>query len=119
MASLTTDYRLLTTNIMATETAKQERPPLRTLRGVVESAKAGKTIKVKLEYQQKHAKYGKYLLRRSFLHVHDEKNEAQAGDVVEIAECRPISKIKHHRLLRVVERQGAPVKAEEPSDLEV
>ena len=116
---LTTDYWLLTTNKMATETKKQDRSQLRTLRGVVESAKANKTIKVKLEYQQKHQKYGKYLLRRSFLHVHDEKSEAQAGDLVEFAECRPMSKTKHHRLLRVVERQGAPVKAEEPSDLKV
>jgi small subunit ribosomal protein S17 len=43
------------------------------------------------------------------LHAHDEKDEAKEGDTVEITECRPLSKTKHHRLLRIV--QKAPERA--------
>jgi small subunit ribosomal protein S17 len=39
------------------------------------------------------------------LHAHDEKNEASEGDTVEIAECRPLRKTKHHRLLRIVQKR--------------
>lgn len=90
-------------------TATAERADLRTIRGVVASDKGNKTIKVVVEYQTRHPKYGKYLKRRTVLHAHDETNNAKEGDTVEIAECRPLSKTKHHRLLRVVER--APEKA--------
>src|SRR5437762_13161048 len=92
-------------------TPQPDRPRalLRTIRGVVASDKGHKTIKVVVEYQMRHAKYGKYLKRRTVLHAHDEKNEAHEGDTVEIAECRPLSKTKHHRLLRIV--QKAPEKA--------
>lgn len=100
-----------------TEQTKQERPLLRTIRGVVASDKADKTIKVLVEYQTRHPKYGKYLKRRTVLHAHDEKNEAREGDTVEIAECRPLSKTKHHRLMRVVER--APERAVQVSAEEV
>jgi len=100
-----------------TEETKVDRPLLRTIQGVVASDKGDKTIKVVVEYQQKHPKYGKYLKRRSSLHAHDEKNEAKEGDTVEIAECRPLSKTKHHRLLRVVQR--APEKAVQVSAEEV
>ena len=86
-----------------------KRPLLRTIQGVVASDKGNKTIKVVVEYQAMHSKYGKYLKRRTTLHAHDEKNAAKEGDTVEIAECRPLSKTKHHRLLRIV--QKAPEKA--------
>jgi len=101
----------------ATAETKVERPLLRTIQGVVASDKGNKTIKVVVEYQQKHPKYGKYLKRRTVLHAHDEKNEAKEGDTVEIAECRPLSKTKHHRLLRIVQR--APEKAVQVSAEEV
>ena len=99
---------------MAQETVKTEtpsetketRPLLRTITGVVASDKGDKTIKVVVDYQMRHPKYGKYLKRRTVLHAHDEKNDAKEGDTVEIAECRPLSKTKHHRLLRVVQRGG-------------
>ena len=94
-----------------------ERPLLRTIQGVVASDKGHKTIKVVVNYQTKHPKYGKYLKRRTVLHAHDEKNEAREGDTVEIAECRPLSKTKHHRLLRIV--QKAPEKAVQVSAEEV
>src|SRR4051812_8248409 len=93
------------------------RPLLRTIRGVVASDKGDKTIKVVVAYQTRHAKYGKYLKRRTVLHAHDETNDAKEGDTVEIAECRPISRTKHHRLLRVVER--APERAIQVSAEEV
>jgi len=96
---------------------KSERPLLRKITGVVASDKAHKTIKVVVAYQTRHPKYGKFLKRRTVLHAHDEKNEAHEGDTVEIAECRPLSKTKHHRLLRIVER--APEKAVQISAEEV
>src|SRR6059058_981077 len=92
------------------EQTKAERPLLRTIQGVVASDKGNKTIKVVVNYQTKHPKYGKYLKRRTVLHAHD-------GDTVEIAECRPLSKTKHHRLLRIV--QKAPEKAVQVSAEEV
>ena len=101
----------------ATAETTVERPLLRTIQGVVASDKGNKTIKVVVNYQTKHAKYGKYLKRRTVLHAHDEKNEAREGDLVEIAECRPLSKTKHHRLLRIV--QKAPEKAVQISAEEV
>ncbi len=80
------------------------RTQLRTTQGVVAGASADKTIRVAINYQAKHPKYGKYLTRRTVLQCHDENNEARVGDTVEIAECRPLSKTKHHRLVRVVTR---------------
>src|SRR5437762_904009 len=101
----------------ATADKKAERPLLRTIQGVVASDKGDKTIKVVVNYQTKHPKYGKYLKRRTVLHAHDEKNQAKEGDTVEIAECRPLSKTKHHRLLRIVTK--APEKAVQVSAEEV
>ncbi len=100
-----------------TEPKNEARALLRTIEGVVASDKGDKTIKVVVNYQTKHAKYGKYLKRRTVLHAHDEKNEAKEGDRVEIAECRPMSRTKHHRLLRIVER--APERAIQLSAEEV
>ena len=101
-----------------TDENKVERPLLRKIEGTVTSAKTAKTLKVTVTYQVKHPKYGKYLNRRTTLHVHDEKGEAHEGDRVQVAECRPISKTKHHRLLKVLTRGNAAVKAEEPSEIE-
>ena len=99
------------------QTATAQRPLLRTVVGVVASDKGDKTIKVVVNYQTKHPKYGKFLKRRTVLHAHDEKNDAKEGDTVEIAECRPLSKTKHHRLIRIVER--APERAVQVSAEEV
>jgi small subunit ribosomal protein S17 len=71
--------------------------------GIVESAARDKTRKVAIMYSVKHPKYGKYMRKRTVLHVHDEGNVAKKGDRVEIAECRPISKTKSWVLLRVLE----------------
>ncbi len=101
---------------MADETAKDSRKPIRTTTGVVTSAKAAKTLKVEVAFQTKHPKYGKYLKRRTVLHVHDEQGQGGEGDRVEVAECRPMSKTKHHRLVRIVEK--APEKLRSVADEE-
>jgi len=72
--------------------------------GVVETDGRDKTRKVVIDFMAKHPKYGKYVRGRTVLHVHDENNESRKGDKVEIAQCRPISKTKSWRLVRVVER---------------
>jgi small subunit ribosomal protein S17 len=71
--------------------------------GIVESDKRDKTRKVAISFSVKHPKYGKYIRKRTVLHVHDESNASKSGDRVEIAECRPISKTKSWTLLRVLE----------------
>ncbi len=71
--------------------------------GVVVSDKGDKTIKVQYSFSVKHPKYGKYLRRRTNILAHDEKNEAKAGDRVEVAACRRMSKRKSWRLTRVLE----------------
>lgn len=102
---------------MAEQETKTTRSQLRTVVGVVASDKGEKTIKVVVNYQTRHPKYGKFLKRRTVLHAHDEKNDAKEGDTVEIAECRPLSRTKHHRLVRIVER--APERAVQVSAEEV
>ncbi len=74
--------------------------------GVVESDKRAKTRKVVLSYVDKHPKYGKYIQKRTVLHVHDEGNISRNGDIVEIAQCRPISKTKQWKLVRIVEQRS-------------
>ena len=68
------------------------------------SDRGDKTIRVEIEWTYKHPKYGKYLRKTTKFGVHDEKNEAKVGDTVEITECRPISKTKTWRLVKVVEK---------------
>jgi small subunit ribosomal protein S17 len=75
---------------------------LRTLTGVVLKKSTGKTIRVVVGRTVKHPKYNKYLRRKTKLAVHDEHNNAGAGDIVEIAECRPYSKNKRWRLLKIL-----------------
>ena len=77
---------------------------LKTLTGVVASNSGNKSIKVVIDYKVKHPKYGKYVRRRTRLGVHDEHNQSSVGDVVEIAQCRPRSKTKSWRLVRVVQK---------------
>jgi len=77
---------------------------LKTLAGVVISNSGNKSIKVAIDYKLRHPRYGKYVKRRTKLGVHDEHNQAGLGDVVEVAECRPHSKTKSWRLVRIVEK---------------
>ncbi len=72
--------------------------------GVVTSDKMNKCRRVEIPRLVRHRKYGKFLRRRTICHVHDEKNESNAGDTVEIVECRPRSKTKRWELVRVVSK---------------
>jgi small subunit ribosomal protein S17 len=72
--------------------------------GVVTSDTRNKTISVQVDYAVSHPKYGKIVRRSTKLHAHDENNEARVGDKVFITECRPISKQKCWRLLRIHEK---------------
>ncbi|MCL4742991.1 MAG: 30S ribosomal protein S17 [Phycisphaerales bacterium] len=74
--------------------------------GVVETDGRDKTRKVVVRFTARHPKYGKYVQRRTVLHVHDPENESRRGDVVEVTQCRPVSKTKRWRLVRVVERKS-------------
>ncbi|KFN49621.1 30S ribosomal protein S17 [Arenimonas composti] len=77
---------------------------LRTVEGRVVSNKMDKTVTVLVERQVKHALYGKYIKRSTKLHAHDEDNSCNEGDVVRVAECRPLSKTKNWRVVEVVTR---------------
>lgn len=76
----------------------------RTLVGKVVSDKMDKSITVMVERRVKHPVYGKFVRKSTKLHAHDENNECKEGDVVTIAECRPISKTKTWRLVEVIEK---------------
>lgn len=91
-----------------TEAAQPAEPRTRrkTEIGVVTSDKMNKTRRVELERLVPHPKYGKFQKRRTVCHAHDETNETRTGDIVEIMETRPLSKLKRWRILRIV-RPGA------------
>ncbi|MCE2868855.1 MAG: 30S ribosomal protein S17 [Gammaproteobacteria bacterium] len=86
-----------------TEKTKQ----LRTVEGRVVSNKMNKTVTVLVERQVKHALYGKYLRRSTKLHAHDETNACNEGDLVRVAECRPLSKTKNWQVIEVITRAAA------------
>lgn len=74
--------------------------------GMVTSDKMNKSRRVEVERLVPHPKYGKYMNRRTVCHAHDENNESHVGDLVEIMETRPLSKLKRWRIVRIV-RPGA------------
>jgi len=90
----------------AAESTTQAGKVQRTLTGSVTSDAMDKSITVTIERRIKHPVYGKYIRRSSKLHVHDENNECNKGDVVVIEQCRPMSKTKSWRLVEVVEKAG-------------
>jgi small subunit ribosomal protein S17 len=77
---------------------------LRTLVGKVVSDKRAKTVTVLVERRSAHELYGKIVGTSRKYHAHDEKGEYKMGDIVEIAECRPISKTKAWSVTKLVER---------------
>lgn len=79
-----------------------EQATIRTLTGRVVSNKMNKTITVLVERKVKHAMYGKYIKRSTKLHAHDEEQLCKEGDIVEISQCRPLSKTKSWRLHKIV-----------------
>ena len=76
----------------------------RRMQGVVVSDRSSKTITVRVSRRFPHPKYGKMVRRDRKVHAHDEATEAHVGDTVEIVECRPMSRTKRWRLVRVIER---------------
>jgi small subunit ribosomal protein S17 len=86
------------------EQATQQRQTLKGTRiGTVVSDRRDRTRKVVVDFLARNTKYGKYVRKRSVFHVHDANNDAHQGDKVEIAPCRPISKTKSWRLVKVLE----------------
>lgn len=82
----------------------EEKKNKKAIRGVVVSRSGDKSIRVRIDYLKKHPLYGKYIKRSVKLGVHDENNEAGLQDKVEIEECRPMSKTKSWRLVKVLEK---------------
>ena len=75
---------------------------VRMVSGRVVSNKMDKTITVLLERRVKHPVYGKYINKSTKIHAHDEANECNEGDLVMVEQCRPMSKSKSWRLVKVV-----------------
>lgn len=71
--------------------------------GFVTSRSGDKSIKVTVPFKVPHPRYHKVVNRKTEVHAHDEKNETKVGDKVEIMECRPISRLKRWRVIRVIE----------------
>ena len=76
----------------------------RTLNGRVVSDKMQKTVTVLVERRMKHPLYGKYVTLSKKYHAHDENGEYHEGDLVEIEECRPLSKTKAWRVTKLLEK---------------
>jgi small subunit ribosomal protein S17 len=81
-----------------------ERNSRKVIIGKVVSNKPNKTIVVSVERRKKHALYDKVLKKSARFMAHDENNECNLGDIVELMETRPLSKLKRWRLVKIVER---------------
>ena len=86
------------------EATDKQAPNKRTLSGRVVSDKMTKTVTVLVERRVKHPLYGKFVTRTRKYHAHDENGEYHEGDLVEIEECRPISKSKAWRVTKLLEK---------------
>jgi small subunit ribosomal protein S17 len=76
----------------------------RVLQGRVTSDKMDKTVTVMIERKVKHPLYGKFIRRSTKIHAHDEANECGIGDTVLVEQCRPLSKNKTWRLVKIVNK---------------
>ncbi len=85
-------------------TLENQRPQARVKTAVVLSRKMDKTAIVSIERLVKHPLYQKLVRKRSKFKIHDPKNETKRGDVVLVAETRPISADKHWRLLKILKK---------------
>jgi small subunit ribosomal protein S17 len=84
--------------------SEQQTESNRTLQGRVVSDKMDKSVTVSIERRVKHPIYGKFVRKSTKVHAHDENNECQVGDLVVVEQCRPLSKTKSWRFVRLVER---------------
>ncbi len=87
--------------------------PRKRVVGVVVSDKMDKTVVVKVERFVQHPRFKKYIRRSKKYYAHDERNECRIGDVIEIEETRPLSKLKRWRVVRIIKRS---VLAEVPEE---
>ncbi|MFN9374055.1 MAG: 30S ribosomal protein S17 [Planctomycetaceae bacterium] len=76
--------------------------------GVVTRDQNLKTRRVEVERSFRHPKYGKILRTRTVCYAHDEDNVSRKGDLVEIVECRPMSRLKRWSLVKVVKANTMP-----------
>ena len=83
---------------------EQQAADNRTLQGRVVSDKMDKSITVEIERRVKHPIYGKFVRKTTKVHAHDENNECHIGDVVVVEQCRPLSKTKKWRFIKLIER---------------
>ena len=81
------------------------------------STKTAKTIVVEVSRRVPHPLYKRIVKKRKKFHAHDEEGTAKMGDIVRITECRPLSRMKHWRLVEVVRR--APQVGVQPEELDV
>jgi len=86
------------------EEQTRERSLRKTRTGTVVSDRQDKTLVVKVKRRAAHARYHKVVTHTKKYYVHDENNEARMGDVVEIMETRPLSKMKRWRMVSIVQR---------------
>lgn len=86
------------------QVSEVQKKAARTITGTVVSDKMNKTVTVLIERRVKHPLYGKYVTKSSKLKAHDENNECNIGDVVTIAESRPLSKTKAWTLVKIEEK---------------
>jgi len=89
---------------MSTEASATNKP---TLQGVVTSNAGDKSATITIERRIKHPLYGKFIKRSTKIRVHDEANECNEGDTILIEACRPMSKTKSWKLVKVVEKAAA------------
>ena len=89
------------------EATEKQAPNKRTLSGRVVSDKMKKTVTVLVERRVQHPLYGKFVTRTAKYHAHDENGEYHEGDLVEIEECRPLSKTKAWRVTKLLEKARA------------
>lgn len=93
---------------MTKEQIQTGTPNRRKLTGTVKTTGGAKTITVVVENLVKEPRYGKFVRNRTKLSVHDPQEQAGVGDIVEITECRRISKTKSWRLVGVVRKSTLP-----------
>jgi len=86
--------------------------------GRVVSSKMDKTVVVAVESTSAHQRYRKTIRRISNLKAHDEDHACRVGDVVEIVQCRPLSKTKHHRVVKIVSKGQLPEVQSDDSNLQ-
>jgi len=90
----------------------------RVITGLVSSAKMNKTIVVDVERTVQHPRFKKYVRQRTRFKAHDENNEAQVGDMVQIMETRPISKTKSFRLVKILKTARIPAATPEVESID-